>query len=215
MTKPALTAPVLTRSIAPSSCSETNCRQSSRENTVLFGTDDLPILTQNSEEGFVDCIFRVDRLKSDNDYYYFNLLASHDEERVGFAVKLVKHVGPGFDENMDLIHDHVYRPGVSFRSLGAISDRLVNVLAQLYGLNQAGLRMAPEETFTAIALQQTDTDLETCGVKFKLFGKDQGEFDQDRYYESFFNVDFPGGFVSWNEKDPDYRVTLIKGISTI
>jgi hypothetical protein len=182
---------------------------------VLFGMDKLPVLTQHSEEGFVDCIFKVDGLKSDSDHYYFNLLASHDEECVGLAVKLLKHVGPGFDADMNLIRDHVYRPGVSFRSLGAISDRLISVLARLYGQNQVDLRMAPEETFTAIALQQADTDFEVHGVKLKLFGRDQGEFDAAKYYESFFNVDFPNGYVSWNEKDPDYRIPLIKGMSAV
>lgn len=182
---------------------------------MQLGKDNLPILTQYSEEGFVDCIFKVDGLKSDNDHYYFNLIASHDEDRVGFAVKLIKYVSPGFDADMNLIQAHVYRPGVSFRSLGAISDRLICALARLYGQDHSQLRMAPEEAFTAIALQQSDTDFEVHGVKLKLFGRDQGEFDQASYYESFFNVDFPNGFVSWNEKDPDYRVPLIKGMTAI
>ena len=182
---------------------------------MLFGRDQLPILTQHSEEGFVDCIFKVEGLKWDSDHYYFNLLASHDDERVGLAVKLLKQIGPGFDADMNLVQEHVYRPGVSFRSLGAISDRLISVLAQLYGQSQAKLRMTAEETFTVVALQQADTDFEVHGVKLKLFGRDQGEFDESKYYESFFNVDFPGGYVSWNEKDPDYRLPLIKGMSAV
>jgi hypothetical protein len=179
---------------------------------MLVDENDLPILTQHSEEGFVDCIFKVDGLKSDESHYYFNLMGSHEGQQVGFAVKLVKHVGPGFDGDMNLIREHVYRHGVSFRSLGEVSDRLINVLADLYGLGLKELRMVPEETFTAIALQQDDTDL-LHGVKFKLFGRDQEEFDEDAYYESFFNVDLSAGLVSWNEKDPDYRVPLIRAMS--
>lgn len=179
---------------------------------MLVDKNNLPILTQHSEDGFVDCIFKVDGLKSDNDHYYFNLLASHEEERVGMAVKLVKYVAPGFDQEMNLIKEHVYHRGVSFRSLGSISDRLINALAQLYGLQELELRLTPEETFTAIALQQQDTDLEQHGVKFKLFGRDQEPFNEDDYYESFFNVDLANGFVCWNEKDPDYRTPLIRGL---
>lgn len=182
---------------------------------MLVDKDNLPVLTQYSEEGFVDCIFKVDGLKSDHGYYYFNLLASHDDERVGLAVKLVRSVGPGFDDDMNLIQDHVYHCGVSFRSLGVISDRLISSLANLYGLDQIERRMTPEEKFTAIALQQADTDLELHAVKFKLFGRDQEEFGQDDYYESFFNVDLANGIVSWNEKDPDYRAPLIKGMSAV
>lgn len=181
---------------------------------MLVNDEGLPILDQFSDEGFVDCIFRVDGLKSDADFYYFNLLASHDGERVGFAVKLVKSIGPGFDADMNLIGDHVYRQGVSFRSLGAISDALIAKLAVLYGMPAPGLRMVGEETFTAIALQQADTELDRNAVRLKLFGRDGEPFEEDDYYESFFHVDLPNGTAAWNEKDSDYRAPLINALSS-
>ena len=179
---------------------------------MLVDENDLPILTQHSEEGFVDCIFKVDGLKSDEDHYYFNLVASHEGQQVGFAVKLVKHVGPGFDDDMNLIREHVYRHGVSFRSLGEVSDRLINVLADLYGLGLKELHMVSEEIFTAIALQQDETDMALHAVRLKLFGKDEDEADEEAYFESFFHVDLPNGLVAWNEKDADYRVPLIRAM---
>jgi hypothetical protein len=179
---------------------------------MLLDKNELPILTQYSEDGFVDCIFKIKGLRSDNDYYYFNLLASHEGEGVGMAVKLVKYVGPGFDQQMNLIKEHVYHRGVTFSSLGSISDRLIDGLARLYGMQELELRMTPEETFTAIALQQQDTDLEKHPVKFKLFGRDEEPFNEDDYYESFFHVDLVNGFAHWNEKDPDYRSALISGL---
>jgi hypothetical protein len=51
---------------------------------VLFDTNDLPILTQYSEDGFVDCVFKIDGLESDDDHYYFNLLASHEGSASGW-----------------------------------------------------------------------------------------------------------------------------------
>lgn len=173
----------------------------------------LPILDQFSEEGFVDCIFKIDDLKKDQNFYRFNLFASHNARKVGFSVKLVDNVGPGFDADMKLIENHVYRRGVSFRSLGQASDDLITALAELYGRDSGPLRMVPEETFTMIALQQQDTNLESDAIKMKLFGRDSEPFVEDDYYESFFNVDIPGGFVSWNEKDPDYRDPLIRALS--
>ncbi len=181
---------------------------------MLVSHDGLPILDQFSDEGFVDCIFQVEGLKSDADFYYFNLLASHEDERVGFAVKLVKSIGPGFDADMNLIRDHVYREGVSFRSLGEISDALIVKLAALYGIPAPGLRMVAEETFTAIALQQSDTELDKNSVRLKLFGRDGEPFEEDDYYESFFQIDLPNGLVSWNEKDSDYRVPLLNALSS-
>ena len=182
---------------------------------MILDDQGLPILDQFSEEGFVDCIFKVDGLKTDPDFYYFNLLASYNALRVGFAVKLLREVGPGFDGDMNLIKDNVYHHGVSFRSLGKISDDLITTLANLYGSDHGALQMISEETFTAIALQQADTDLDLHAVRMKLFGRDADPFVEDDYYESFFNVDLPNGFVSWNEKDPDYRKPLIRALGAV
>jgi len=182
---------------------------------MILDDQGLPILDQFSEEGFVDCIFKIDGLKTDQNFYYFNLFASHKARKVGFAVKLVRSVGPGFDEEMNLIKDHVYYHGVSFRSLGQVSDDLIAALGEFYGRDVGALQMIQEETFTMIALQQDDTDLDLHAVKMKLFGRDSEPFVEDDYYESFFNVDLPGGFVSWNEKDPDYRTPLIKALGVV
>ena len=180
---------------------------------MIFDDQELPILDQFSEEGFVDCVFKVNDLESDQNFYSFNLFASHRGKKVGLAVRLVKNVGPGFDADMNLIKDHVYHHGVSFRSLGQVSDDLITALSELYGQDARVIRMVQEETFTMIALQQGDTDLELCSVRMKLFGRDSEPFVEDDYYESFFHVDFPNGFAYWNEKDPDYRVPLIRALS--
>lgn len=182
---------------------------------MILDNQGLPVLDQFSEDGFVDCIFKVEGLKTDQDFYYFNLLASHNAERVGFAAKLHRSVGPGFDGDMNLIKENVYYQGVSFRSLGKTSDDLITALARLYELDFGTLQMIAEETFTAIALQQADTDFNQHAVRLKLFGRDSKPFFEDDYYESFFNVDLPNGFVSWNEKDPDYRAPLIRALGAV
>jgi hypothetical protein len=182
---------------------------------MILDAQDLPIIDQFSEDGFVDCVFKIESLKTDQHFYYFNLLASHKAKKVGFAVKLVKHVGPGFDADMNLIKDHVYYHGVSFWSLGQISDELITALAELYGQEVRSLRMIQEVTFTVIALQQEDTELDSNAVRMKLFGRDAEPIVEDDYYESFFNVDIPSGYVSWNEKDPDYRAPLIRAFGAV
>ena len=73
--------------------------------------------------------------------------------------------------------------------------------------------MIPKVAFTAIALHQGKIDLRTDSVKVKLFGSDGEPFDEAAYYESFFNVDLANGFVYWNEKDPEYRKPLIRGLT--
>jgi hypothetical protein len=172
-----------------------------------------PILDQHSEEGFVDLTFRVSDLVDEGEHYRFHLAASHKKRSVGMDVVLVKGIQGGFDAKMNLVKQHVYRLGVRFLRSGAESDRLISAIGDLYGSKISPKKMVDEETFTAIALQQGALDVERESVGLKIFGKDGEPFDQDAYYESFFNVDLPNGFVHWNEKDPGYREPLLRALS--
>lgn len=172
-----------------------------------------PILEQFSEEGFVDCVFRISDLVESCEFFNFHLSASSEGVVLGMDVAIQKDIRAGFDSNMNLIREHVYREGVLFIRSGAESDRLITRIATLYGLPHNGYEMVSKEVFTAIALHQGKIDLRTECVKIKLFGKDAEPLDEDDYYEAFFNVDLANGFVYWNEKDQEYRKPLIRGLA--
>lgn len=173
-----------------------------------------PIIEQFSEEGFIDCVFKIKNLVETKDSYKFHLAASHNGETLGLNVSVVKGVKGGFDSEMHVIKDHVYRHGVKFFRSGPESDRLISVLSVLYGNKSKKLKMVKVETFTGIALHEDPIDMTSEPIKIKLFGKDsEVDFNEDAYYESFFNLDLKNGFVFWNEKDQDYREPLIRGLS--
>ncbi len=173
----------------------------------------LPVLDQFSEEGFVDCVLRITDFRADENSYHFHMAASFEECPVGINVTVVKGIKAGFDEEMQLNPDHVYRQGVIFSRSGIESDRLIAALSKLYKLDLKVEKMVDIETFTAIALHQGNIDTESEPVKIKLFGKDATEVNDDDYYESFFNLDIRNGLVFWNEKDPEYRQPLIKALA--
>ena len=173
----------------------------------------LPVLDQFSEEGFIDCVFTIERLRRDAKYYYFHMSASFDGEPVGIDVRVVQGVKAGFDANMELNKEHVYYEGVQFNRSGRESDRLISALARLYKFEPAPARMASAESFTAIALHQGEIDMESQAVKIKIFGNDGESDDEDDYYESFFNLDLRNGLVFWNEKDQEYRDPLVRSLS--
>jgi hypothetical protein len=181
--------------------------------TLQLGPDGYPILDQLSEEGFVDLTFQILDLMEDEEYYRFNLAASFDNEEVGMGVVVRKGMKAGFDANMDLDRRHVYRKGVRFFRAGERSDRMIAAINRLYGSNDASSRMIGEEQFTSIALHQGEIDMASQPVKLKIFGRDDEPFDEDAYYESFFNIDLPQGLVFWNEKDQDYRIPLLRGMT--
>ena len=172
-----------------------------------------PILDQYSEEGFVDCVFRIADLVETASGYQFRMVASHKGEVVGLRASVVKGIKAGFDSNTNLNKAHVYRKGVVFQRSGPESDRLIASLSALYGNPKPDARMVDEASFTAIALHQGDIDMTADPVKIKLFGRDGPSDTEDDYYESFFNLDLKNRLVFWNEKDQDYRKPLVKGLS--
>lgn len=173
----------------------------------------LPLLDQSSEDGFVDCVLRIENPVVDGEHIVFDLRASHEGRPLGVRARLRRTIRPGIDGDMHLIGEHVYRNGLEISSLGAQSDAFVTALAMRYGAGPAPRTMVASERYTVIALQQDGTDLETCAVRLKIFGRDGEDCDEDDYYESFFNVDLPGGFVYWNEKDDDYREPMLRALT--
>lgn len=182
---------------------------------MSIATDNFgnPILEQFSADGFIDCILKISDLVEGQDFFNFHLSASSDELVVGMDVVLRKDIRAGFDSEVKLIGDHVCRKGVTFIRSGTKSDRLISRLAVLYGLPRTNAEMISQETFTAIALHQGEIDIRSQAVKIKIFGRDGEPFDESAYYESFFYVDLAKGIVCWNEKDPDYREPLIRGLT--
>ena len=174
--------------------------------------EDLPLIDQLSEEGFVDLTFRILDLTDNENHYSLKLRAFKDDETFRFAVNLVKGIQGGFDDEVELIQEQVHSSGVIFFHSGDESDRMINFLARAYGSDTPPKGMVKEESFTAIALHQGELDFKNECIKLKLFGRDEEPFEEDDYYESFFNVDLANKLVFWNEKDSDYREPLLRAL---
>lgn len=182
--------------------------------TVRVANNGWPVLEQFSQDGFVDCTFRIVDHRSSASEHRFHLAADFHGEAVGMDVVVVKGMRGAFDQDINLIDRHVYRGGVRFIRSGQESDRLFSVLANLYGLPSTEVRMVDSISFTAILLHMDGVDMESDPVKVKLFGRDSEQDPADEYFESFFNLDLKNGLVFWNEKDHDYREPLIRGCTT-
>lgn len=180
---------------------------------ISFDQKGNPILNQFSEEGFVDCVFKIFSIEETESHYFLYLKASFNSQVVGFKAKVFKGIENGFDTEMNAHKERFYTKGVTFYKSGEESNLLVAVLADLYGLESAPREMAEEESFTTFALMQEPVSFNSSPVRLKLFGRDQECNISSEYYESFFNVDIPMGFIFWNEKDQEYRLPLVNGLS--
>lgn len=186
------------------------------ELVLSFAENGDPFLEQLSEEGFIDCTFRILNLVSSEQHHRFHLAAWHDGNTLGFDVEIVKGIRGALDSEMEnLIPEHVYHDGVKFLRSGPESDRLMMALAALYALSTNERRMVDSFSFTGIALHKDDVDMEFEPITIKLFGNDAEDLSEDDYFESFFKLDLSSGLVFWNEKDPDYRDPLIRGLSSL
>jgi hypothetical protein len=179
---------------------------------LVVDRNGLPILDQFSEEDFVDCVFRIEGLKSVGDYWSFHMSASFEGERLGADVRVLKKINAGFDAGMNQAEDGVHRNGVVFQRSGPESDRLISAIARRCGMDGAGLTFAASESFTIVALHQGEIDLEREIVKIKLFGREAEPEGDENYHECYFNLDLPNGLVHWNEKDPGYREPLLRAL---
>ncbi|MBJ8440888.1 hypothetical protein [Acinetobacter junii] len=175
-----------------------------------------PYLTQYSDDGFIDCVFRIMNLTETKTSYKFHMTSSFNGEILGLNAEVIKSMEGGLDNDMHLIQEHVYRAGVILFRSGIESDNLLNSLSHLYQLPfKKQHKMREVESFTAIALHQGNLNMREEQVRIKIFGRDDEEqYDLDKdYNESFFNLDLKNGFVYWNEKDESYRESLINGLS--
>ena len=185
--------------------------------TLLTDGQGRPLLDQLSEEGFVDCTFRIANLRKTATTISFHMEASYADEAVGVDVSILRGIKAGLcevDDEITINEAHIYRSGVSFSRSGAESDRLMAALAFLYGFDLKAPKMVAEENFTALAMSIEEVDIESQPAKIKIFGKDAATDDEDDYFESFFNIDIPNKLIFWNEKDPDYREPLLRALIT-
>jgi hypothetical protein len=99
---------------------------------------------------------------------------------------------------------------VTIRSIGGESDAFVNAYARLLGHSKPDIRMLPSINALAVGLANDPRLVEQRPTKMKLFFHSDIE---ERYAEVFLNVDRPGKTVQLHEKDPEYRLNLIRALT--
>jgi len=169
----------------------------------------LPEITADSEDGdFVDLGFAIrSRETLPDGSEAFHAYGVHHGQEVGIAVVLGTQWKSGtLGSNASLV---TYRGTVTYRSLGAPSDALLQVLDELYETKLQPRTMRPATTFTAISLGGDPSNLTKGPTKMKLFFESEAE---DRYAEVYTNIDLAKGVLEIHEKDPEYRSALIKAL---
>jgi len=179
--------------------------------SVKFDSAGYPDLTQMSEDGFVDMVFVVRKATFDKEgFCTITAEAKHKGQLVAFALKVRPGMKPG------IVNDTVdktafYGEGVYLLRTGPESDKLLEVLSSLYKIENPAKKFRDATPVTTIALQGNPSNLNGEYIKLKIFHDDKDEHGE--YFELFLHINLLGGIIALNEKDQEYRPTVLKGLS--
>jgi hypothetical protein len=179
--------------------------------SVKFDSAGYPDLTQMSEEGFVDLVFVIRKATFDKQgFCTITAEAKHKGQVVGFALKVRPGMKPGIVKN-DIDKTAFYGEGVQLLRTGPESDQLLEVLSALYKMKAPARKFREVVPVTTIALQGNPSNLKTEYIKLKIFHDEKDEHEE--YFELFLHINMPGNIIALNEKDQEYRPTVLKGLS--
>lgn len=176
--------------------------------TVKFDKEGYPELTQLSEAGFIDMVFRIsDTHVERNGWCTLTAEAKHRGRLVGLQIAVQPGMRPGIVDT-EIDKTAFYSKSILLIRDGANSDALLRTFEELYKHPIRDLKFRNKSETTAIALMGDPRKLQTEYVKFKIFHDERGE-----YFELYLHINIPGGIIAMNEKDQEYRPTILKGLA--
>ncbi len=166
---------------------------------------ELPELTEEFEDGFVDLSLRMEGLVRDQDgVQHFEARALHKGRVVAFAVALGAKWTP-FGSR-----EEFYCGEARLVSLGDASDAFIQVLDQLYETKAGIMRMGDNTGFTAVSLEGHPDRLSVEPLKMKLFFESEND---DLSAEFYLNCDTNDNRVQFREKDMDFRAAVVRALA--
>ena len=168
-----------------------------------------PEIDSGNEEGFSDCVFYFDKVKTARNVMTFNAQGLAKGKKVGFTIQYLenwdsKSVNPN-DVNLS-----VEVGSVMFTRSGPESDAFVAALAKYYAKTSPGKRMVDNVRFNAICLKGDPSNLSNGPISIKMFVDSEVEA---KYGEFFLDIDVNSHSIRLGEKDPDYRLPILKALT--
>jgi len=165
---------------------------------------EIPALTVQTEDGFVDLSLKLDSPNTANGYR-FEARALYEGRPIAFAVGLgTTWQAQEVDGNSSKFL--FYWGEVDLVSLGPESDAFIQALERLYQTTTGVTQMRRTVRFTAVSLAGDPSLFPAKPVKIKLFFESD---EDDLCAEVYLNFDVLAKRVEFHEKDEEYRLPLI------
>lgn len=167
---------------------------------------ELPELTAESEEGFVDFCLNMEGLVRDREgAQRFEARALHKGRPVAFAVAL----GTTWSL-LEGTPEPFYCGEARLISLGDESDAFIQALDQLYETKIGTSCMGNDIGFTAVSLEGHPDRLTVEPLKMKMFFESEND---DLCAEFYLNCDTEKHRVEFREKDTDFRTAVVLALA--
>jgi hypothetical protein len=159
-------------------------------------------------DGFVDIDLPLSRIAGSESSPTYECLGRIEGTSIGFAVSLGDEWNAQPLEGTDAA---VFWGYGELRSLGSHSNNLIAFLALKYGNNSYAERPMVQRAFAQVVCLGGDpTAVPRQSLQMKFFFNTE---DESRYAEVFINLDFEAAVGQLHEKDPGYRLPLLRSFT--
>ena len=186
------------------------CKNNNNQNVQHSNDINLEQITSriDVEEGWKDIFLKITEDKRTDTSHIYTAKGLYKEEVVGLQIEISSEINAGFIGNeIDNKNGFVLK-GVSFKSIGEESDELVKALAELYEIPMEKSFTRQTISATVFSLNEKKVNLaKNDYYKLKLFFEEDNE---DLYSELYLNINTGTQEIELNEKDEEYRGSIIK-----
>jgi hypothetical protein len=159
-------------------------------------------------DGFVDIDLPLTRVAGTESSSVYDCQGRVGSVTIGFSVCLGQDWS---EQQLEGTEATVFWGQGELRSLGEISDSLVGLLALKYGNNSYSERaMVKRASAQVVCLGGDPTTTPRQSLKMKFFFNTD---DEKRYAEVFVNLELDNAVVQLHEKDPGYRLPLLRSLT--
>lgn len=184
------------------------CNKSSSNTQTNNVQDSIKLvdIASRTQEGFSDVFLTiVSDTKTDSSHIYI-AKGLYKGKTVGLQFEVKSMIGSGII-NGQLGGGGLAGNGVRLKSIGQESDEFVKAMSELYKFPTTRGFSKEVVSTTAISLNDKPADLSKKDYyNFKLFFAEE---DDSLYSELFFNINLKNGEIELQEKDQEYRESLI------
>lgn len=170
--------------------------------------NNIPKLIIDKSEGWSDLVLSLNQLEKKNDgSFLLKIKNRYKNDNIGFNLKIDSSFKTSKPEGFDT---PIYWGTGEFINIGKETEKFIMLLADLYNVKVKKI-MSHSIPVAFVALEGNPNNILNESLKMKFFFNADSEND-DLYSEIYINTDISNKFIYFNEKDVEYRLSLINSL---